>query len=34
MKAVLVAAALAALTAACAPVIEGGAPIDLPIGLQ
>lgn len=36
MKSILTAAALAALlaTAACAPVIEGGPPIDLPPGLQ
>lgn len=36
MKAILTAAALAALTAtaACAPVIEGGAPLALPPGLQ
>jgi hypothetical protein len=36
MKSNLTAAALAALlaTAACAPVIEGGPPIDLPPGLQ
>ncbi|KQW86548.1 hypothetical protein [Brevundimonas sp. Root1279] len=36
MKSVLTAAALAVLmtTAACAPVIEGGPPIDLPPGLQ
>jgi opacity protein-like surface antigen len=36
MKSLLAAAALAALiaTTACAPVIEGGPPIDLPPGLQ
>lgn len=36
MKSVLTAAALTALvaTAACAPVIEGGPPMALPIGLQ
>jgi hypothetical protein len=36
MKSILTAAALAALvaTAACAPVIEGGPPMALPIGLQ
>lgn len=36
MKSLLAAAAVAALiaTAACAPVIEGGPPMDLPPGLQ
>lgn len=36
MKPVIVAAALAALVAvsACAPVIEGGPPLDLPLALQ
>lgn len=34
MKAVLAAAALAALTAACAPVIQGGPPMDLASDLR